>query len=80
MKPGYPRWCGGASSRSQSSFDARRIRSSSPNLANSSGVTRTHGRFGAAGGGDSASMVLIVPLLDEDFRRHRKSATTSCSE
>jgi hypothetical protein len=57
MKPCYGRWCGGASSCSQSSFDARRIRSSSPNLSNSSGVTCTRGGFGAAGGGGSGSMV-----------------------
>ena len=56
----YGRWCGGASSRSQSSLDARRIRSSSPNLSNSSGVTCTRGGFGAAGVGGSASMVVIV--------------------
>jgi len=63
IKPCYGRWCGGASSRSQSSFEARRTRSSSPNLSKSSGVTCTRGGFGAAGGGGSGSMVVIVPLL-----------------
>jgi len=70
----YGRWWGGASSRNQSSFDVRRIRSSSPYLSKSSGVTCTRGRFGATGGGDSASMVVIVPLLDGELLRCRRRA------
>lgn len=57
-------WCGGASLRSHSSFDARRIRSSSPNLSRSSGVTRTRGGFAGAGGGVSESMTVIVSDLN----------------
>ena len=71
----YRRWCGGASSRSQSSFDARRIRSSSPNLSKSSGVTCTRGGFGAARGGGSGSIAVIVSLLDGKFRRRRRRAS-----
>ena len=67
----YGRWWGGASSRSQSSFDARRIRSSSPNLSKSSGVTCTRGGFRAARGGGSGSIAVIVSLLDGKFRRRR---------
>jgi hypothetical protein len=50
-------WCGGLSSRSRSSFDARRIRSSSLNLSKSVGVIGTRGGgFGAAGGDGSGSV------------------------
>jgi hypothetical protein len=37
-------------------------------------VTCTRGGFGAAGGGDSASMVVIVPLLDGELLRCRRRA------
>lgn len=59
----YGRWCGGTSSRSQSSFDARRIISSSSNLSKSSGVTCTRDGFGAGEGGGWDFMAFIISAL-----------------
>ena len=58
----YRRWCGGASSRSQSSLDARRIRSLVAEPVQVLGRDVHLRRFRLGRGGGSASMVVIVSL------------------